>query len=107
MERTVDTRVTDGQINVLVQAGCNRWTKYGKDRLYINPEFIGLELSYYNTGNISDAYLDGERISNCYARKLIAKLDGSYINVENWHIYTDRGILDMIKDIIGGLPEAG
>jgi ATP-dependent phosphoenolpyruvate carboxykinase len=102
MIRVVDTRITDEQINALVQAGCKRWTKYGKDRLYIEPEFIGMDVKYYNTGNVSTAYLNGEKISNSYAKKILFALKGSFINVENWRMQTgDNHIYDMIVNAIG------
>lgn len=44
--------------------GFNRWTKGNMDRLYINPTSLCLELNFYKTGNVSSAYLNGERISN-------------------------------------------
>ncbi|NBC16694.1 MAG: hypothetical protein GVY18_05170 [Bacteroidetes bacterium] len=38
---------------------CERWTKYGKDRIYVNdiPELLGFRISFYNTGNISSVRL--------------------------------------------------
>lgn len=81
MTITTDTRITDEQIKALQDIGFRRWTKYGKDRLYANAEAIGLELDYYKTGNISDAMLDGSRISNCQARKILSAIDGCYIDI--------------------------
>lgn len=81
MTITTDTRITDEQIEALQGMGFRRWTKYGKDRLYANAEAIGLELDYYKTGNISDAMLNGEQISNCKARKILSAIDGGYIDI--------------------------
>lgn len=81
MTITTNTRITDKQIEALQNIGFRRWTKYGKDRLYANAEAIGLELDYYNTGNISNAIMNGEQISNCQARKILSKIDGGYIDV--------------------------
>lgn len=59
-------------IAALEKKGFNRWTKGAMDRLYINPTYIGLELEYYKTGNVSAAYLNGERISNTRGREMKA-----------------------------------
>lgn len=53
-----------------------RWTKTGSngktyDRIYFNATDLGLEIGRYNTGNISYAKIDGERISNCEARRIL------------------------------------
>lgn len=58
----------------LIELGCNVWEKYGKKRIYIGDNIesvFGLKINYYGTGNISSAYLNGEKISNSKARKLI------------------------------------
>jgi len=54
----------------------NRWQKNGMDRIYFNglAEWYGLRCTYYNTGNISSATLNGERISNNSARKIGAAI---------------------------------
>lgn len=54
-----------------------RWTKQGFngkvfDRIYFNATDLGMEIEYYRTGNISRAEIDGERISNCEARRILA-----------------------------------
>lgn len=55
----------------LIARGGNLWEKHGYRRIYLNDleELYGLELGFYNTGNISWAKLDGEKISNSSARK--------------------------------------
>ena len=60
-------------IDVLEKKGFNRWTKGNMDRLYFNLEKSGdLELDYYNSGNLRSADLDGERISNAEACRLLS-----------------------------------
>lgn len=66
-------------IEALEKKGFNRWTKGTMDRLYINPTRLGLELGYYKTGNVSDAYLNGERISNTSGREM--KASKCYIDI--------------------------
>lgn len=59
----------------LLQIG-NRWTKGAMDRIYINdlPRWYGLNVDHYKSGNICYAELNGERISNTQASKLLGRL---------------------------------
>lgn len=60
-------------IEALEKKGFNRWTKGEMDRMYFNLEKAGaLELDYYKSGNLRSADLDGERISNAEACRLLA-----------------------------------
>lgn len=61
----------------LISAGGNLWEKYGRKRIYINDDDViekvfGLSVSRYNSGMISSAFLNGEKISNSQARRLLA-----------------------------------
>jgi len=50
----------------------NLWEKYNKRRLYLDfAKIVNLEVDRYNTGNISSAFLDGEKISNSKAYKYL------------------------------------
>lgn len=52
--------------------GFTRWTKGGKDRLYFNIADNGtLDIDRYKSGNIHHAYLDGEKISNSRANRIL------------------------------------
>lgn len=53
------------------KAGFTRWTKYDKDRLYVDAEALGLWYSRYSSGNISNAEFQGEKISNAGARRML------------------------------------
>lgn len=84
---------TDDEINTLTDMGFKRWTKKlpnGKvmDRLYIKPEYLGLELTRYKSGNISSAKFNGETISNSEARRI----EGTkcYVDVATKEIVCDR-----------------
>lgn len=59
----------------IIQLG-NRWQKGNMDRVYFNDlaAWYGLELDHYKTGNICSAKLNGERISNNSAYKLIGRI---------------------------------
>lgn len=74
----------DKRIEKLIGMGANRWTKYGKDRLYLRhcvKKLLKLEISRYNSGNISSAYLDGEMISNSQASRMMSMADVAYIDL--------------------------
>jgi hypothetical protein len=60
----------------LTAIGGVKWEKYEKKRIYFNDleEWFGLECSRYNTGNISSATLDGEKISNSRAKEISSSL---------------------------------
>ena len=60
----------------LIQAGGRRWTKGEFNRIYFNnlDELYGLRYDTYNTGNICWATVDGKRISNNFARQILAML---------------------------------
>jgi len=76
----------------------NVWEKYNKKRLYLDfAKIVNLEIDRYNTGNISNAYLDGEKISNSKAYKYLQ--GKAYINLDDntlicQHMHND------IKDIL-------
>jgi transposase-like protein len=58
----------------ILAIGGNAWTpRTGQERVYLNNwhELIGLEVSRYNTGNICSATINGQRISNGKATRLL------------------------------------
>lgn len=63
-------------IEELIRVGGTRWQKAGRDRVYFNgpATWYGLETNRYNSGNISTASLDGEKISNGKAHKICVDL---------------------------------
>ena len=79
------------RIDELVELGFNRWQKGNFDRLYINASTLGLTCRYYNSGNIADAYFDGERVSNCEARRM--KAAKTYLDVKTGRLYSDNSTL--------------
>ena len=53
--------------------GFNHWAKGDMDRLYSNVEKSEyLDVDYYKSGNVSSAYLEGERISNAEAYRIMS-----------------------------------
>ena len=85
--------LTDNQITKLEKNGFNRWTKGNHDRLYINATLLGLECSYYKTGNISSAHFNGELISNAEGYRL--KGAKTYVDVATGEVCSTR---DDLKD---------
>ena len=60
-------------IEELEKRGFNRWAKGDMDRLYFNVEKSEyLDVDYYKSGNVSSAYLEGERISNAEAYRIMS-----------------------------------
>ena len=90
-------------IEKLEAAGAKRWSKYGKDRLYIDAKVLGLELTYYKTGNVSNATWQGESISNADGRRLdnskvyVDVADGSlHVSTDYWS--ADDDALDKVAE---------
>ena len=85
--------MNEKDIAKLLEAGGNRWSKYGKDRIYIDATALGLEVEYYKTGNVRNATWQGEGISNADARRLL----GSKVYVDcadgSLHVSTDFSVL--------------
>ena len=69
-------------IDKLAEVG-SRWQKGGNDRIYFNQEFIfkaiGLRMSFYKSGNVSSASLNGEEISNGEAKRIWGRINDSKI----------------------------
>lgn len=73
----------------LVKIGGSRWTKNDMDRIYFNDwaKLAGLDYSTYNTGNISSAVFQDERISNSQAYKILASIEKFWFDLADnrWH----------------------
>lgn len=86
----MDEIIKGWNVTKLTNAGANRWTKYGKDRMYlqnIDTNIIGLDVDRYNTGNICKATFNGEKISNSEAYRILGSFSKSYIDLEDGKIY--------------------
>lgn len=81
-------------------------------RIYFDDleELVGIEYSQYKTGNISNAKLDGERISNSAARDICSALNGSKfwydVKTEEFSakLYPCRNY-DLLEMLIDGITE--
>lgn len=79
--------MTKYTVEQLEQVGGKLWEKGNMRRVYFNnlAEWYGLTTKHYNTGNISYAEVDGERISNSSARELSYNLSWGKV----WYDFTD------------------
>jgi hypothetical protein len=113
------TTTTSATLEQLTQIGGKLWEKNGARRVYFNylSDLFSLATVLFGTGNIRHAWLDGEEISNCYARKIVGDLgamklwvdltDGSiHTRVEyrqvldyNYERRIVRGLLDSIATL--------
>lgn len=68
------------KIDKLLEIG-NEWEDFGKHRIYFNDleSRLGLDVSYYKSGNVSGATQNGERISNSEAKRILGRLAGAKI----------------------------
>ena len=64
------------------------WIGGSHKRLYLNAKALGLKLDYYHTGNISRAWVNGDDISNCEARRILGA--GAYIDLVSGEFIDDR-----------------
>lgn len=94
----------------LIAVGGKLWEKHGHRRVYFNNlvELYGLELEYYNTGNIYRASLDGECISNRSAREYVWDLRNGKLWYDlNTGEFASRDMdQDMADRLIGRLQGA-
>lgn len=95
------TNLTSEKFESLTQYIGSRWRKKG-DRLYLEDAFmlsaVGLEYDCYKTGNICSATLNGEKISNSKAGKIISFIRFSkiYVDLESGEIVNAGEYAEMI-----------
>jgi len=96
------------KIQKLTEAGGNRWQKNGFDRVYLSKkmicDMIGLEIATYKTGNICSASLDGEKISNSKAYKILDSMHKVWYDVTTGQAgvkgYSASAMADHAKDAV-------
>lgn len=92
--KSADEIVSGWNLTKLTEMGANRWQKNDKDRLYLSklgPEIMGLERSYYKSGNVSAAWKDGEKISNSESFRVVEAYRDAYINLSTGEIKGVKG----------------
>ena len=99
--------MTENMIKALESKGFHRWTKGDYDRLYANAEDFGLYTESYNSGNIKYAELNGVKISNAAAGRILsAKI---YIDVKTGELITSRITADadeIVEAVKAAIAEA-
>ncbi|SHJ60556.1 hypothetical protein SAMN02745136_00521 [Anaerocolumna jejuensis DSM 15929] len=99
------------KIEKLIELGGNRWTKAGKDRIYFNrPVFeklLNIQTSYYNSGNLSGFWMDGEVKSNTQGNRILRELETGkfYYDIADdkfcYYIIYGNDIAEKLRSIIG------
>ena len=99
--------MTEKMIKALESKGFHRWTKGDYDRLYANAEDFGLYTESYNSGNIRYAELNGVKISNAAAGRILsAKI---YIDAKTGELITSRITADadeIVEAVKAAIAEA-
>ena len=92
--------LNEKMIKALEAKGFKRWTKGDMDRMYINPETaLDFEYTTYKTGNISWAALNGEKISNSWAREIVSSK--TYIDVNTGALVSNNNTMrDAAQEIM-------
>lgn len=80
-------------VDTLTAIGGSRWTKAGKDRVYINDwaALAGLEYTTYGTGNISSATYQGEDIANRQAGLALGAIDKVWFDTADGQLHVRYG----------------
>ncbi len=78
---TPESKKAYDKLACLEKIGGNAWATpdRSKIRSYLNVDVMakatGLDVNFYNTGNVSSATLDGEKISNAQASKMLSRFN--------------------------------
>ncbi|MCG6493455.1 hypothetical protein [Kitasatospora sp. A2-31] len=80
----------------MVAIGGKRWQRNGMDRVYFDnwAELAGLDVSYYKSGNISDATYRDEAISNSQARLILGSLSKVWFDTADGKLHCRLGWTD-------------
>ncbi len=109
-EAKASTMTDEEKIASLEAKGFKRWTKYGKDRLYINAKtLLNLEIHYRKSGSISFSEMNGESISHSEAYRLIGSkiwIDlqdnfSKHISADEWE--TNEIIAPALDRLVEGI----
>lgn len=80
-------------VETMTAIGGRLWEKNSMRRVYLNDwrSFAGLEVTHYNTGNISSASYQGYGISNSQAYKLADTVDKVWFDAEDGKLHCRFG----------------
>lgn len=86
----------------LTKIGGRLWEKGGMRRIYFNDleQWMGLTISRYNTGNISGARVNGERISNSQARKMLNSIDKLWFDLADGKFHFRATDSALANDVV-------
>ena len=86
-------------MDALKKVGFTRWQKNGKDRLYINADSLGLEITWgKRRGQVESASFQGEDISKSYASEL--RSAKTYVDVKTQEIIgTDKKLKEIATNL--------
>lgn len=90
--------LTEERITELESKGFKRWQKGNLDRLYINAAQLGLICTYYKTGNIHTAEMNGVLVSNSEGYRI--KAAKTFVDVKTGKLYSDN---EYCKDAAAAL----
>ena len=82
------TKVKDAEALQDLKTYGKVWVGGKHKRLYLNAKALGLKCDYYHSGNVSRAWVNGEDISNCEARRILGA--GAYIDLVSGEVIDDR-----------------
>lgn len=79
------------------------WENGSMRRVYFNNlrEIYGLDASFYGTGSVSSATINGEKISNTQARKIGTDLDFGKLWFDlNTNEFSSKGLSDSAVSVL-------
>lgn len=88
-EKAKEVIVKGWNITQLEKAGASRWTKYGKDRMYlrkIGNKVMDVVINYRRNGGIESILFKGTDIGDGYARDIMSTYDNAYIDLKTGDI---------------------
>ena len=76
-------------VDTMTAIGGRRWQKNGMDRVYLNDwaDLAGIEITRYNTGNISSASVQGRGIANGRAGGLLSAISKVYFDAADGQLH--------------------
>lgn len=87
---------------MLLSMGGREWAKGGLHRIYLPVEVsarvLELKVTRYDSGNISSATLEGEKISNASAKEILYDLEGAYYDVVADKFKSSHGLAGKLRE---------